>query len=186
MLGAALGRSDGPTAIRWPKGTARQVPPDQVGSGYKARLVRDGRDVCILAVGKLVEEAEEAADLLAAAGVAATVWDVRVVKPLDTAMVADAAGSPLVVTVEDGIAEGGAGTAICSAIAGLRPGHPSPPTVVLGIPDRYLPQGKPAAILADLGLDAAGIARSVRTALAAAPVSAEPAGHPTSSAATLR
>lgn len=170
MLGAALGKSDGPTAIRWAKGAARQVPPDQVGSGLNARLVQEGGDVCILAVGKLVEAAEEAASLLAAEGVAATVWDVRVVKPLDAVMLADAAGHPLIVTAEDGIREGGAGAGIVSALASLHPGRPSPPVVVLGVPDRYIPQGKPAAILADLGLDAAGIARSVRKALAATPV----------------
>jgi 1-deoxy-D-xylulose-5-phosphate synthase len=168
MLGAALGRSDGPSAIRWPKGAARQVAPDQVGSGLDARLLREGTDVCILAVGKLVEAAEDAAALLAADGVRATVWDVRVVKPLDEAMIADAAAHPLVVTAEDGIREGGAGTLIRSAIADLEPGRPSPPVLVLGVPDRYLPQGKPATILADLGLDAAGIARSVNAAVGAA------------------
>src|SRR5207253_8275090 len=61
MLGGALGRDDGPSAVRYPKGPARQVPPDQVGSGLSARLVQDGEDVCILAVGKLVEAAEAAA-----------------------------------------------------------------------------------------------------------------------------
>jgi len=166
MLGAALGRLDGPTAIRYPKGPARQVPPDQVGSGFSARLVRQGTDVCILAVGKLVEAAEDAAAKLALAGVSATVWDARVVKPLDAAMIIDAASFPLVVTVEDGIREGGAGSAMASAIAALSPGRPATPVVVLGIPDRYIPQGKPSVILADLGLDGAGIVRAVTGALA--------------------
>jgi len=168
MLGAALGKSDGPSAVRWPKGPARQVPPDQVGSGLSARLVRQGHDVCILAVGKLVEEAEEAAALLALDGVSATVWDVRVVKPLDVVMIRDAATCPLVVTVEDGIREGGAGSAMASAIAALHPGQRSAPVLVLGIPDRYIPQGKASVILADLGLDGAGIANQTRDALATA------------------
>ncbi|MBA3268335.1 MAG: 1-deoxy-D-xylulose-5-phosphate synthase [Acidimicrobiia bacterium] len=168
MLGAALGKSDGPSAVRWPKGPARQVPPDQVGSGLSARLVRQGHDVCILAVGKLVEEAEEAAALLALDGVSATVWDVRVVKPLDVVMIRDAATYPLVVTVEDGIREGGAGSAMASAIAALHPGQRSAPVLVLGIPDRYIPQGKASVILADLGLDGAGIANQTRDALATA------------------
>jgi 1-deoxy-D-xylulose-5-phosphate synthase len=169
MLGAALGRTEGPSALRYAKGPARQVPPDQVGSGMSARLVRQGTDVCILAVGRLVEAAEKAAALLAQADdVRATVWDVRVVKPLDPAMIADAAAHPLVVTVEDGVREGGAGTSIVSAISALvtgEPGRVAPPVRVLGVPDRYVPQGKPAAILADLGLDAAGIATTVRNAL---------------------
>ncbi len=168
MLGAALGKSDGPSAVRWPKGAARQVPPEQVGSGLSARLVRRGAEVCILAVGKLVEAAEEAAAILALDGVSATVWDVRVVKPLDVAMIRDAASHSLVVTVEDGIREGGAGSAMASAIAALEPGRPTVPVLVLGIPDRYIPQGRPSVILADLGLDGAGIARSARDALAPA------------------
>ncbi len=168
MLGAALGRLDGPTAIRWPKGRARQVPPDQVGSGFSARLVRQGTDVCILAVGKLVEAAEEAAAKLALDGVSATVWDARVVKPLDATMITDAATHPLVVTVEDGIGEGGAGSAMASAIAALSPGRSAAPVIVLGIPDRYIPQGKASVILADLGLDGSGIARTVNEAFAAA------------------
>jgi len=167
MLGAALGRVDGPTAIRWPKGPARQVPPDQVGSGFSARLVRRGTDVCILAVGKLVEAAEEAAATLALDGISATVWDARVVKPLDPAMISDAASHPLVVTVEDGIRDGGAGAAMASAIAALSPGRPSAPVVVRGVPDRYIPQGKASVILADLGLDGPGIVRSVTDVLIA-------------------
>ena len=169
MLATALANTDGPSALRYAKGPARQVPVDQVGSDLAGRLVRQGTDVCILAVGKLLEAAEEAAALLAHDdGVRATVWDVRVVKPLDPAMIADAAAHPLVVTVEDGIREGGAGTSIVAAIHALVAGEPdrvAPAVRVVGVPDRYVPQGKPAAILADLGLDAAGIAATVRNGL---------------------
>jgi 1-deoxy-D-xylulose-5-phosphate synthase len=147
---------------------ARSVPPDQVGLGLAARRLRgaaDGApaDVCILAVGKLLEAAEEAAVMLEADGLTVTVWDVRVVKPLDPVMVADAARHPLVVTAEDGVRVGGAGSAIADALAG----EPHAPTVVqLGTPDFYIPHGKADGILADLGLDAAGVAASVRAAIA--------------------
>jgi 1-deoxy-D-xylulose-5-phosphate synthase len=103
MLNTALGLS-GPVAIRWPKTTARQVDAAQVGANLSARLVRRGElEVCILAVGKMVEYAEDAAAALAADGVLPTLWDVRVVRPLDPAMIADAGRHGLVVTVEDGI-----------------------------------------------------------------------------------
>src|SRR4051812_26150306 len=70
---------EGPAMVRYAKTAARQVPVDQVGSGLSARKVREGSgDLCILAVGKLLEAAEQAADLLAADGVSVTVWDVRV------------------------------------------------------------------------------------------------------------
>jgi 1-deoxy-D-xylulose-5-phosphate synthase len=168
MLAQALSIEDGPSAVRYPKGPARQVPPDEVGSGLSARLLRRGADVCILAVGKMVEAAEEAARVLDQQGVSATIWDVRVVKPLDPLMVADAATHAVVVTVEDGVRQGGAGTAIVDAVALAADGRPSPPIVVLGVPDRYIPQASPASILAALGLDGPGIAASVIGALEAA------------------
>ena len=175
MLRLAL-TLDGPASLRWPKGAARSVPEDQVGHGLAARRLRgpdDGSiaDVCILAVGKLVEAAEEAADKLEAEGITATVWDVRVVKPLDPAMLADAARHPLVVTAEDGLRVGGAGSAIADALDALvLAPHESdrlvgPPVLQLGTPDAYIAQAKPEWILAELGLDGPGIAESVLSAI---------------------
>jgi len=167
MLRTAL-ELEGPAAIRYPKGAARQAPGGQVGSGLAGRRVREGDgEVCILAVGKLVEEGELAATLLEAEGVSATVWDVRVVKPLDPAMIAEAARHRLVVTVEDGVAGGGAGAAMAAAIAALEEGRRSPPVLVLGTPGEYIAQGKAAAILSHLGLDGPGIAAATAKALAA-------------------
>ncbi|HUC35613.1 MAG TPA: 1-deoxy-D-xylulose-5-phosphate synthase [Acidimicrobiales bacterium] len=160
---------DGPSTIRMPKTPARTVAPDQVGSGTSARLVRRGDGtVCILAVGKLVEAAEEAAAKLAAEGIEATVWDVRVVSPPDPEMLADAAGHDLVLTVEDGFRVGGAGTYLVDAMRQLDSAeHTRPPVRVLGVPRTYIPQGKPDLILAELGLDGPGIAQSVTEAMAA-------------------
>jgi 1-deoxy-D-xylulose-5-phosphate synthase len=168
MLTEALSITDGPSAIRYPKGPARQVPAGEVGSGLSARVLQRGDDVCILAVGKMVEAAEEAARVLEKQGVTATVWDVRVVKPLDPVMIADAATHPLVITVEDGVREGGAGTAIADAVGLTAEGRPSPAVVVLGVPDRYIAQAPPASILTTLGLDGPGIAASVISAVEAA------------------
>ncbi len=168
MVRQALAITTGPSAVRYPKGPARQVPPEEVGAGLAGRLIRRGDQVCILAVGKMVEAAEEAARLLDRQGVDATLWDVRVVKPLDPAMVADAAAHPLVVTVEDGVRHGGAGTAVADAVAGLSSGRPGAPVLVLGVPDAYVPQAPPSRIHADLGLDGPGVAASVIRALEAA------------------
>ena len=156
----------GPSAIRFPKTAARQAPDGIVGSGLSARLVRRGDGtVCLLAVGKMLEAAEEAAGKLAGEGIEATVWDVRVVAPPDPAMLLDAAGHGLVVTVEDGVRVGGAGSFLVDAMRGCTAELPLAPVRTLGIPRAYLPQGKPDAILADLGLDGAGIAASVAEAL---------------------
>ena len=155
----------GPSLVRFPKGAAREVPADQVGAGLKARKIREGADVCILGVGKLVEACEGAADELAEVGISAAVWDVRVVKPLDIKMLRAAAKAPLVVTAEDALRIGGAGSAITDAIADLDESRQSPPVLMLGTPDGYIPQGKPARIHAELGLDSHGIAASIRKAL---------------------
>jgi 1-deoxy-D-xylulose-5-phosphate synthase len=167
MLDTALELS-GPASIRYPTGSARQVDADQVGTGLAARRVREGDgSVCILAVGKLLEAAEEAAGILAADGVDATVWDVRVVRPLDPAMVADAGRHGLVVTVEDGLRTGGAGSSIVDAIADLTETRTSPPVLVLGVPTSYIPHGRVDAILTQLGLDGPGIAAATAKALPA-------------------
>src|SRR5579863_6472012 len=166
MLDEALNLA-GPSAIRFPKTPARQAADGAVGSGLSARQVHRGDGtVCLLAVGKLVEAAEEAADKLATDGVDATVWDVRVVSPPDPAMLADAVAHGLVVTVEDGIRVGGAGTFLVDAMRALpQLEHPLPPVCMLGVPPRYIPQGRPDGILAELGLDGPGIAAAVSQAL---------------------
>jgi 1-deoxy-D-xylulose-5-phosphate synthase len=167
MLDEALSLA-GPSAIRFPKTPARQARDGAVGTGLSARQIHRGDGtVCLLAVGKLVEAAEEAAGKLAADGVDATVWDVRVISPPDPVMLADAAAHSLVVTMEDGIRVGGAGTFLADAMRGLTEiDHPLPPVCVLGVPPRYIPQGKPDGILAELGLDGPGIAAAVTEALA--------------------
>ena len=98
------------------------MPPDpkpgDVGLGLRGRKVRDGSDVCLLAVGKMLAAAEGAAAELAAEGVEATVWDVRVVTPLDEEMLAEALRHPAVVT-EDGYSQGGAGSLIAGRLSAL-------------------------------------------------------------------
>jgi 1-deoxy-D-xylulose-5-phosphate synthase len=167
MLDTAL-TLDGPSVLRFPKTPARRLGPGAVGVGLSARLVHRGDGtVCLLAVGKMVEAAEEAADKLAADGVDPTVWDVRVVSPADADMLLDAVSHELVVTVEDGIRVGGAGTFLLDAMRSL-PGlaRPLPPVRILGVPRTYIAQGKPDLILSDLGLDGPGIASTVTAARA--------------------
>jgi 1-deoxy-D-xylulose-5-phosphate synthase len=161
----------GPVAIRYPKGQARQVGDDEVGVGLRARRARegDGNSVCLLAVGKLVGPALKAAEQLAAEGIDATVWDVRCASPLDPVMIDDASAHRLVVTMEDGVRDGGVGALIEDHITRCCVGRPVPRVEILGVPVAFLAHGKPDRILADLGLDADGIARSVRIAHRALP-----------------
>jgi 1-deoxy-D-xylulose-5-phosphate synthase len=161
MLHDALQLADeGPVAIRYPRGTAHHVGEHEVGSGLSARQVRTGDgSVAILAVGKLLVDAEKAADTLAAAGVDVTVWDVRSCVPLDPAMIADAARHRLVVTCEDGIRDGGIGEMIADAVRAERA---DACVEVVGIPTRFIPQGSADRILAGFGLDADGLVATVR------------------------
>jgi 1-deoxy-D-xylulose-5-phosphate synthase len=157
MLRDAYDITSGPVCIRWSKTPPPIVGDDEVGCGLAARMDREGGDVCLIGVGKMFSAATEAADLLAAEGIAASVWDPRAAKPLDPRMLDHAAGHPLVVTVEDGLAEGGIGANIAAALSdrGTR-------VEVLGVPTGYLPHGKADAILSGLGLDGPGVAATVR------------------------
>ncbi len=165
MLHDALDLCEGPAAIRWSKTAAPSVDEAEVGTGLSARKVRPGRDICILAVGKMREAAEEAAAALANDGIEATVWDVRVV-PLDPEMLRDAAQHPVVLTAEDGIREGGVGAMIADAISQLDDAGSPPRVRVLGTPMAYIPHAKPAAIFADLGLDGPGLEAEARALVA--------------------
>ena len=138
---------------------APSVDETQVGSGLRGRKVRDGSDVCILAVGKMLGAAEDAAARLEAEGISATVWDVRSVTPLDEHMLDDAGGHPLVVTIEDGIRDGGCGSAIRDRLAGT-----DASVEVLGVPTDYVAHGNVDQLLAQLGLDAEGIVETVLAA----------------------
>ena len=142
------------------------MPDHEVGTGLRARQLRRGDgSVCILAVGKLVANAEKAAATLAERGIDATVWDVRVVKPLDQDMLDDAANHRLVVTVEDGVRDGGVGSLIALQLTDCCAGRPKPRVEILGVPVQFVPHGKPDRILANLGLDADGIVATVTGAL---------------------
>ena len=164
MLHDAVELAEGPVAIRWPKTAARNVTADEVGVGFRARRWREGADACVLAVGKMLQPALDAAEALAAEGVEVTVWDARAVTPVDTDMVADAVRHPIVVTVEDGYRDGGAGALFADHVAQRADatGVAAPHVSVLGVPTRFIAQDKPDAILAELGLDAAGIAAEIR------------------------
>ena len=141
MLHDALDITDGPVAIRWPKTAARQVGRERGRPrARRPAALRAGDDVCIIAVGKMLDAAEAAAELLAADGVSVTLWDARVVKPLDPDMLADAGRHPLVVTVEDGLRDGGVGIGHRRPVVRAhRRARREPRVRVLGVPDRLHP-----------------------------------------------
>ena len=151
----------GPFSIRYPRGSAEGVAiPDQpvVLEPGVSRLAREGDDVAILAFGRMVGRALAAAELLEAEGVSTRVVDMRWVKPIDADAVAAAARTKLIVTVEEGVIQGGAGSAVLESLCAQ---GKAAPVLQLGIPDVFVGQGKVDLLLRDLGLDAEGIAASI-------------------------
>lgn len=171
-LKAALAAS-GPVAVRYPRGEGRGVPmPEDIEPlPYGARVVYEPAagatapaEVSILAVGRMVATAEEAATLLGEAGITCRVYDMRWVKPVDEEAVRAACRSVLVVTLEDGTRCGGFGSAVIETMTdeGL-----AAPVLRLGLPDDYVGHGSVKELFTDLGLDGVGVARSVQERLAA-------------------
>jgi len=173
MLSDAISLANtGPVAIRYPKGLARNVDENDIGSGLQARKLVNGatKRVCILAIGKMVGAALDAAETLKANNVNVTVWDVRSCAPLDPAMITDAMQHEVVVTAEDGIRDGGIGMTIENTINDMSTSttsttHKRPVVRVLGVPTTFVPTAKPNVILHQMGLDSEGIVAQVLRAL---------------------
>jgi 1-deoxy-D-xylulose-5-phosphate synthase len=119
------------------------------------RVVREGSDVALLAIGKMVPVAEEAAALLISSGIRATVVDARFVKPLDSAIAPLAARHRAVLTIEDGTISGGFGSAVLEL---LGESDISVPVRLLGLPDSFIEHGGQADLLSQHGLDAPAVA----------------------------
>jgi 1-deoxy-D-xylulose-5-phosphate synthase len=154
---------DGPAAVRYPRGTGPGTPIDPaleplpIGKGL---ITRQGSKVAILCFGTLHAQALKAADALDA-----TVANMRFVKPLDSALIQQLADShELLVTLEENAIMGGAGSAVNEWL--LSQGK-AVTILNLGLPDTYVEHAKPAEMLADCGLDAAGIEAAIRQRLPA-------------------
>ncbi|WOP16534.1 1-deoxy-D-xylulose-5-phosphate synthase [Ottowia sp. SB7-C50] len=150
---------DHPVAVRYPRGAGAGVAPladlDALPFG-KAEVRRQGQRLAILAFGTLLYPALQAAERLGA-----TVVNMRWAKPLDLDMLRDVASRhEALVTVEEGVVMGGAGSAVAEALAAE--GRVMP-LLQLGLPDEFIEHGDPARLLSLAGLDAAGIEAAIRT-----------------------
>ena len=159
LLETALA-TDGPVAIRYPKGPVPATPdlpvePLPVGRWEE---LRKGSDAVIFAAGRMVEIAKEAAERLEMQQVSCAVVNARWIKPVDPRITDWARSHPVVITVEDNVGTGGFGGAVLEALA---PHGLAGRVRMLALPDQFLPQGKASDILRDNGLDAAGVAKSV-------------------------
>ena len=156
---------DGPVAIRFPRGTVPETPdlPVEPLPAGRWEEIRRGEDAAVLAVGRMVEVAVAATERLKAEGISCGVINARWVKPIDGRLLSDwALRYPVLVTAEDNVAAGGFGGAVLEALA---PAGLAGKVRPAALPDAFLPHGKPAAILAEHGLDAEGLAAAVRAAV---------------------
>jgi 1-deoxy-D-xylulose-5-phosphate synthase len=166
MLATALAH-DGPFALRYPRGSApatATAPLEPLTIGQSVTR-REGTDLAIIAVGKMVGVALDAARRLETDGVSVTVVDARFVKPVDPHLADVAAAHRAVLTVEDGTRVGAFGSAVAELLGDT---GVVVPVRRLGIPDRFVEHGGQALLLSELGLDADGVARSAHELLATA------------------
>ncbi|HEX2199533.1 MAG TPA: 1-deoxy-D-xylulose-5-phosphate synthase [Burkholderiales bacterium] len=151
----------GPSSVRYPRGAALGATRSEMTALPigKGEVRRRGRRVAILAFGAMLKPALEAAEALDA-----TVANMRFVKPLDKELLTELSEQhEILVTVEEHQVMGGAGSAVCEALNGL---GLEKRVLLLGLPDRFIDHGDPARLLASVGLDAAGITRSIQGLLA--------------------
>ena len=167
LLREAVAVSDGPTALRFPRGTVGADIP-AVGKLGRMDVLRKpadgaGADVLLLGAGPMAGVCLQVAERLADHGIGVTVVDPRWVKPLDEALAGAASAHRLVVTVEDNGLVGGFGDAVARL---LRDHDAQTPVKIFGLPQRFLEHGDRGAILADAGLDAQDLARLITEAVA--------------------
>ena len=167
-IATACAIDDRPSAFRYPRGEGVGVDiPDWAPAWTlgKGRIVREGTAVAILSLGTRLKDALTAADMLAARGLSATVADARFAKPLDEAMILQLARHhEALITVEEG-SMGGFGAFVLQFLAQKGALDRGLKVRTLTLPDRFQDQDKPELMIAEAGLDAAGIAAAALVAL---------------------
>jgi len=155
---------DGPTAVRYPRGTGIGVPMDQELMSLpigKAEILRDGDDVVIIAIGNMVKPSIDAAECLKTDGISAAVVNARFVKPLDEELLLKMARKTgRVVTVEEHALQGGFGSALLECLESNR--LTGVKTHRIGLPDRFIEHGTQSMLRQKYGLDSDGILASVK------------------------
>lgn len=166
LMAIAAESNSGPMAIRYPRGCAvdnleTHLPALEIGRGIK---LSEGSDIVFLSVGPIAENVKKAINLLKAKGISAAHYDMIFVRPLDDRILGEVAGKNIpVITVEDGIRDGGFGSAISEWLSD----HGSEIRVTrLGLPaNSFVAHGTPAELYAQCGLDPESIAQTAESLL---------------------
>ena len=155
---------DGPVSVRYPRGSGVGVsitePMHSLPIG-KAEVLREGKDVCLWAIGSMVQSALLAADKLAEQGISAGVVNMRFAKPLDEELLLEhAAQYGKIVTLEEGVLQGGVGSAVLETLNAAKMLQKCQ-VLTLGIPDEFVLHGDKKLLFKDLGLDVETIADKI-------------------------
>lgn len=164
MLKTAISH-DGPVAIRYPRGAVSKIPTDMelkkltIG---ESEILKDGRDILIIAIGSAVQPAKHASELLNEMGISACVINARFAKPIDASLIGNLAKEiKCVLTVEENVVQGGFGSAVLEHLSemdidGLK-------IKMLGLPDKFIEHGPQNLLRKMLGLDAEKITKEALT-----------------------
>jgi 1-deoxy-D-xylulose-5-phosphate synthase len=159
MLATALSYTNGPIALRYPRGNTylpnshRSFQTIPIG---KSEWLRQGNDGVILAVGRMVDIALHAADRLSESGLEVAVINARFIKPLDESLLMQLVDRhPRWITIEDNAVSGGFGSAVLEFLADYAPIGTQ--VLRLGLPDYFIPHGEESQLFHDLGLDVDGL-----------------------------
>ncbi len=150
---------DGPISLRYPRGSSqglepKKVEPLEIG---KAEVLKEGKDITLVAIGSMVYKALEAAEILKEKGIRATVINARFVKPLDIETISHwAKKTGKVLTIEEHVKMGGFGSAVLEALSAQKI---SASTRVLALPDEIIEHGDTEELLHMQDLDAEGIVK---------------------------
>jgi 1-deoxy-D-xylulose-5-phosphate synthase len=166
LLYSAQFNRSGPFAIRYPRGRAInpdwKIPFELIEAG-RGRLLRKGNSLAIISIGQPGNDVSTVLDKLENEGIQLSHYDVRFLKPLDEQLLHNAFQNHQgIITVEDGVIAGGMGTALME-FAQLHAYYK--PIKRLGIPDRFIPHGKPDELKAICGFDQSGIEKAIREIL---------------------
>ncbi|MBQ7211680.1 MAG: 1-deoxy-D-xylulose-5-phosphate synthase [Muribaculaceae bacterium] len=160
LLFTAQADNHGPFAIRYPRGKGsiadwkNEMTPVEIGRGQK---LADGDDIAILSVGTMRGNVEKALEIVGRQGIKAAHYDMIFVKPIDTRILEEVRQKRCdVITVEDGIVDGGFGSAVAEYLSGS-----GQRVVRLGIDDKFPPHGTPSQLYSLNGLDADSLAKTI-------------------------
>jgi 1-deoxy-D-xylulose-5-phosphate synthase len=163
LLTTALEQQDHPFAIRYPKTSCVRYTPDRPGRSLPIgswEVLREGKGICLLAVGTMVEACEKATVLLEEWGTRVGLVNCRFVKPIDGEILRRVCEEyPLLVTVEENVISGGFGAGVHEALTEMR--RVGRTLVHFAVPDRFVSHGSRGELLEEVGLTPSRIAARI-------------------------